>query len=71
MVAENKTQPTKQSPAAFINSIEDAQQRADAKKVAAMMRKATGARAKCGVVLWSATVNITISTPAVERVITC
>jgi hypothetical protein len=46
VVAENKTQPTKQSPAAFINSIEDAQQRADAKKVAAMMRKATGARAK-------------------------
>ena len=45
MVAENKTKATKQSPTAFINSIEDTQQRADAKKVAAMMRKATGARA--------------------------
>jgi len=45
VVAENKTKATKQSPTAFINSIEDTQQRADAKKVAAMMRKATGARA--------------------------
>ena len=45
MVAENKTKATKQSPTAFINSIEDTQKRADAKKVAAMMRKATGARA--------------------------
>ena len=43
-MAENKTKPTKQSTAAFINSIEDKQKRADAKKLAAMMRKATGAR---------------------------
>ena len=43
-MAENKTKPTKQSTAAFINSIEDKQKRADAKKLAAMMHKATGAR---------------------------
>jgi len=45
-VAENKTQATGASVAAFINSIDDKQQRADARKVAAMMRKATGKRAK-------------------------
>lgn len=44
-MAENKTKPTAQSPTAFINSIEDKQKRADVKKVAAMMRKATGAKA--------------------------
>jgi len=44
-MAENKTQPGKQSVTAFINSIDDKQKRADVKKVAAMMRKATGARA--------------------------
>jgi hypothetical protein len=47
-MAENKTKPTKQSVTAFINDIDDKQKRADAKKVAAMMRKATGARA----VMW-------------------
>jgi hypothetical protein len=45
-VAENKTQATGASVAAFINSIDDKQQRADARKVAAMMRKATGKSAK-------------------------
>ena len=45
-MAENKTKPTKLSAAAFINGIDDKQKRADARKVAAMMRKATGARAK-------------------------
>ncbi|MDH3549324.1 MAG: DUF1801 domain-containing protein [Gammaproteobacteria bacterium] len=45
-MAENKTQATGASVAAFINSIDDKQQRADARKVAAMMRKATGKRAK-------------------------
>jgi hypothetical protein len=45
-VAENKTQATGASVAAFINSIDDKQQRADARKIAAMMRKATGKRAK-------------------------
>jgi hypothetical protein len=44
-LAENKTKPGKQSVTAFINSIDDKQKRADVKKVAAMMRKATGARA--------------------------
>jgi hypothetical protein len=44
-VAEIKTRPGKQSVAAFVNGIDDKQKRADAKKVAAMMRKATGARA--------------------------
>jgi len=41
-VAENKTKPTKLSVTAFINSIDDKQKRADARKVATMMRKATG-----------------------------
>lgn len=45
-MAENKTQATGASVAAFISSIDDKQQRADARKVAAMMRKATGKRAK-------------------------
>jgi hypothetical protein len=44
-MAENKTKPTKRSVTAFINGIDDKQKRADVKKVAAMMRKATGARA--------------------------
>jgi hypothetical protein len=45
-MAENKTRPGKQSVTAFINGIDDTQKRADVKKVAVMMRKATGARAK-------------------------
>ena len=45
-MAENKTQPTKASVTAFINAIEDKARRADVRKVAAMMRKATGKRAK-------------------------
>lgn len=45
-MAENKTQPTKVSVTGFLNSIEDPQKRADAKKVAAMMRRITGKRAK-------------------------
>ena len=44
-MAENKTRPGKQSVTAIINSIDDKQKRAAVKKVAAMMRKATGARA--------------------------
>lgn len=44
-MAEIKTRPSKQSAMAFITSIDDKQKRADVKKVAAMMRKATGARA--------------------------
>ena len=42
----NKTKATKASVSGFLNSIEDRQKRADARKVAAMMRKATGKRGK-------------------------
>ncbi|MCG8371098.1 MAG: DUF1801 domain-containing protein [Proteobacteria bacterium] len=45
-MAGNKTQPTKASVTEFLNSVEDRQQRADARKVGAMMRKATGKRPK-------------------------
>ena len=45
-MAENKTMATGASVTAFINSIGDEQKRADARKVAAMMRKATGKRAR-------------------------
>ncbi len=45
-MAENKTKPTKLSVTAFINGIEDKQKRADTKKVAAIMRRVTGKRAK-------------------------
>ena len=41
-----KTRPNKASVTAFINGIDDKKKKADARKVAAMMRKATGARAK-------------------------
>jgi len=51
-MAENKTKPTNQSVTAFISGIDDRQQRADAKKIAAMMRKATGARAA----MWGASI---------------
>ena len=44
-MAELKTRPTKSSVTEFVNSIEDTQERTDAKKVAAMMRRATGKRA--------------------------
>ena len=45
-MAENKTKSTKANVTKFINSIDDKQMRADARKVAAMMRRATGKRAK-------------------------
>jgi hypothetical protein len=51
-VAENKTKENKQSVAAFLNAIEDKRKKADAKKVAAMMREATGCRAK----MWGASI---------------
>ncbi|MBT8092715.1 MAG: DUF1801 domain-containing protein [Gammaproteobacteria bacterium] len=51
-MAENKTKPTKASVTSFINSIEDKEKRADCRKVAAMMRAATGARAK----MWGANI---------------
>jgi len=45
-MAENKTKPGKSSVTAFVNGIEDRERRSDVKKVAAMMRAATGSRAK-------------------------
>ena len=45
-MAELKTRPNTASVTAFINSIDDKQKKADARKVASMMRKATGTRAK-------------------------
>ena len=45
-MAENKTKATKASVTAFMNAIEDRQKRADARKVAAMMRRATCKRAR-------------------------
>jgi len=51
-MAELKTQPTRASVTEFLAGIDDRQQRADAKKVAAMMRRATGKRAK----MWGASI---------------
>ncbi|MDJ0941378.1 MAG: DUF1801 domain-containing protein [Woeseiaceae bacterium] len=45
-MAELKTKPTRASVTAFMNAIDDRQKKADARKVAAMMRAATGSRAK-------------------------
>lgn len=45
-MAEPKTKQTTASVAAFLAAIDDKQQRADAKKLSAMMRSATGSRAK-------------------------
>ena len=44
-MAELKTRPTRASVAKFIDAIDDVQKRKDAKKVSAMMRRATGKRA--------------------------
>jgi hypothetical protein len=44
-MADNKTRPTRASITAFMSAIEDPAMRADARKVAAMMRRATGKRA--------------------------
>jgi hypothetical protein len=43
-MAENKTQATQASVTEFIKSIDDPRRRADVRKVAAMMRRATGKR---------------------------
>lgn len=51
-MAESKTKETKVSVAAFLNAIEDKRKRDDARKVAAMMRNATGRRAK----LWGTSI---------------
>jgi len=51
-MVESKTRQTKTSVAQCLNAIENPQRRAEAKKVAAMMRKATGRRAK----LWGTSI---------------
>lgn len=45
-MAENKTKPTTVSVTKYMSSIQDEQKRRDARKVAAMMREATGSRAR-------------------------
>lgn len=45
-MAEIKTRENRASVTAFLGAIEDKRKRSDARKVAAMMRKATGKRAK-------------------------
>ena len=45
-MAELKTRPNQASVTGFIAAIDDPQKRADARKVAAIMRRATGKRAK-------------------------
>ena len=45
-MAENKTRETKASVTAFLNAVDDPRRRADARKIAAMMRRATGDRAR-------------------------
>jgi hypothetical protein len=45
-MAELKTRPTQANVTAFINAIDDPQRKKDVRKVAAMMRKATGKRAR-------------------------
>ena len=49
-MAENKTKATSASVTEFIGSIDDKQMQADSRKVAAMMRRATGKRAR----MWGA-----------------
>ena len=44
-MADNKTRPTKVRVSDFLDSVEDPRRRADARKVAAMMRRVTGKRA--------------------------
>lgn len=51
-MAENKTKAGTASVAQFLSAIDNERRRADAKKVAAMMRKATGKRAK----LWGTSI---------------
>lgn len=45
-MAELKTKPSRASVAEFLAAVDDPQKCADARKVAAMMRRATGKRAK-------------------------
>lgn len=43
-MAENKTQPTKESPTKFVNGISDPVSRKDAKTLIALFKEATGTR---------------------------
>ena len=45
-MAENKTKETTASVTSFLNAIDDQRMRIDARKIAAMMRRATGTRAR-------------------------
>ncbi|MGR9092836.1 MAG: hypothetical protein ACU85U_19875 [Gammaproteobacteria bacterium] len=45
-MAQNKTKPTQASVAAFLNAIKDKEKRRDCKRIAAMMRAATGERSQ-------------------------
>ena len=51
-MAKNKTQPTKASVATFLAGIDDPEKRRAAKRIGAMMRRATGKRAK----LWGSSI---------------
>jgi hypothetical protein len=51
-MAELKTKQNNTSVATFLGAIEDKQKRSDAKKLSAMMRAATGSRAK----MWGASI---------------
>jgi len=51
-MAKNKITPGKASVSSLLNAIDNPRKRADAKKVAAMMRQATGNRAK----LWGSSI---------------
>lgn len=51
-MAELKTRPTKASVTAFVAAIDDPEKRKDARKIGAMMRRATGSRAK----LWGTSI---------------
>ncbi len=51
-MADNKTKPTKSNVTAFMKGIENPDMRRDARKVSAMMRKATGSRAR----MWGANI---------------
>jgi hypothetical protein len=51
-LAENKTRATSASVTGFLNAIGNKQQKADAKKIARMMREATGSRAR----LWGSNI---------------
>lgn len=44
-MAENKTKPTKARVSDFLDAVDNTRRRADARKVLAMMRRATGKRA--------------------------